>query len=1547
MRTVPAPRGLIGRGLSAGALALMQDGLARWWRDLGYKREALDKWLEVPENRQRFDEARQQHPEHIAATDLWATIDKEAHDAVKSPPQEDTIRVLQRNYQQAVDATADSPIRGFGSEMLFGTLMSPTYGAMVGIPVAPVSFGAKALLATGATYHGRIAAGTAIRQAGRKAAIDMAAITPVAALGAALNYNRALDDGLSRSEASMLAYGMALEIPFAGAVRFGAGLGLDAITNKLMKPRLIGQDGKVVKVPFGLQAAQSRARRLAGKSFNLTQVDEVLEELGYKATPERRDRNFKMGEYGGLKLQPDADIRVQAALMYRIDEVDAPKDTGQQSLNMPETAVENDPEKVLGGERDPDDPPRDEEVNAANATEGPKPADTPEEQPTRSPEAERDMQVRQLLRGIDDGTVSRQDFEIEIINLYPEATADDIDDMWAVLDEGDAAVLADEAREAGLDPDDPALFRSPTKRLPIIDPDMRIATEEGLKRIQEHNEKISGQLNTMRQLTEALEPYLQGKIDATQAIVRLDKAGFHMGEEGLEDAVKAAQGERVLMEHQIRGLGMDPDDPKLFRTLDWGKDKRFLREVLPEAEAQLQKAQAEQAARQPKPTFEEALANPQTANLEQSAQPATPPQDRTAYNEQAEAARQQANADNASEAHQTPVGEQHLAPDAFGLPRVMRVIEASVIKIVASKYQYRLDHSGGKVNILEGSKSFNSSLSRPILAYERLNGEIELLDGHQRVHLAKETIERDGGDIDIQAEVMREADGITEEQAFVKATLMNLGVQDVRKQAPFEVLAFLEQVKDSPAAQKMIEQTAADMPNTRQWLLGRLMDSKLEPETKSRLLKGDNGDGKNPWRKQLNGQHVEATIEHTPQGLTKEEKATYERWALQNMMQERPRTLSDARGLARLLAAQFMSYKKSLRETSTSALFDESELDTPKLKAEREILATATSTIRADRSLALLIVKKGSQVEQQGLAKEVDKAAARATEEASVRLDEWLYKEATVYSGVRKMVQELVDQVVDGKLSPQAAGQQLARDIIQLSKENKLAEVAGHHEVIPPSATREEAPPAQEGENIFGEQQEAPPQAAEGEQAAPEDEGPKRDENTDDIFGGGTDSEIAAREGVQQPATVATPEGTTSTAGNTQATDLDKTAHSTASGRVVKNEDEVLNINGEPAEQVARTMEDAEADGAAAVDEATEQAADYRQRQEEAARQTRTSHQEARTEYDTRLREEKLGGRASEKTTLKAAEEIMKRSTKDMSELDWKIRALARLHLEQKKPDYFVARWKMHADKAYRTWEDEVVRTQKEDEKAAAKPAKKAVLKLTHGIISHLLERQPTDFAETVSNLRARLVRGKVGERLRKQIKASKGKVRMADLQEAIADVASSANYKAKNLATVQELVERVEKRMAKKLEEQKAKPTPKKPKAAEQEAPAATAGTKRSDPVNEQDPFLDLIEMLKQGKDGAYIEAALEINTEGGEAGSGGWEDLEELVMDELAIGVASGDYKNMGQLYDAAIKVIRDDLDAQPGKEQIDARLQAEADKDGGGPQVKIVRKCAKRKG
>jgi predicted ABC-type ATPase len=98
--------------------------------------------------------------------------------------------------------------------------------------------------------------------------------------------------------------------------------------------------------------------------------------------------------------------------------------------------------------------------------------------------------------------------------------------------------------------------------------------------------------------------------------------------------------------------------------------------------------------------------------------------------------------------------------------------------LIVDAKQFQFKEGGDKFGVsdrLKGVKTWEAEKSGSLIVYERLDGSKIVVDGHQRLGLAKRILsQNDGQDPKLIGFVLKESDGITPEEAMIRAAMKNI-----------------------------------------------------------------------------------------------------------------------------------------------------------------------------------------------------------------------------------------------------------------------------------------------------------------------------------------------------------------------------------------------------------------------------------------------------------------------------------------------------------------------------------------------------------------------------------------------------------------------------------------------------------------------------------------------------------------------------------------------------------------------------------------------------
>jgi len=125
-------------------------------------------------------------------------------------------------------------------------------------------------------------------------------------------------------------------------------------------------------------------------------------------------------------------------------------------------------------------------------------------------------------------------------------------------------------------------------------------------------------------------------------------------------------------------------------------------------------------------------------------------------------------------AEQTPPAAVEPPPAPLPVDRTERQFNPSDLKVDAKRFQFKEGgDEAGVTDRLKGVKKWDPIKSGVTLVWEDLKGDFYIADGHQRHGLASR-LEKEGQEPKIRAVVLREADGVTSEDARAIAAAKNI-----------------------------------------------------------------------------------------------------------------------------------------------------------------------------------------------------------------------------------------------------------------------------------------------------------------------------------------------------------------------------------------------------------------------------------------------------------------------------------------------------------------------------------------------------------------------------------------------------------------------------------------------------------------------------------------------------------------------------------------------------------------------------------------------------
>jgi hypothetical protein len=96
------------------------------------------------------------------------------------------------------------------------------------------------------------------------------------------------------------------------------------------------------------------------------------------------------------------------------------------------------------------------------------------------------------------------------------------------------------------------------------------------------------------------------------------------------------------------------------------------------------------------------------------------------------------------------------------------------LNVDPARFQYKEADESGVTGVLRGAKKWESDLADPILAWQDNDGKMWVVNGHQRMDLARRAEAAGQTDIQIPARIMREADGYTPDYMRALGAYVNI-----------------------------------------------------------------------------------------------------------------------------------------------------------------------------------------------------------------------------------------------------------------------------------------------------------------------------------------------------------------------------------------------------------------------------------------------------------------------------------------------------------------------------------------------------------------------------------------------------------------------------------------------------------------------------------------------------------------------------------------------------------------------------------------------------
>jgi hypothetical protein len=154
-------------------------------------------------------------------------------------------------------------------------------------------------------------------------------------------------------------------------------------------------------------------------------------------------------------------------------------------------------------------------------------------------------------------------------------------------------------------------------------------------------------------------------------------------------------------------------------------------------------------------------------------------------------------------------------PDGSTTNAYARRVSVRDINVDADRFQFKAGGDQyGVTDRLRGIEDFDQVASGRVSLWQNLDGKLWVANGHQRTGLATRISDQTGKDIQLDATIWREADGVTAEDAMAMAALHNIGedsgtVLDAAKLGRHNVQALENAAKRLPPKSAMVRDARA------------------------------------------------------------------------------------------------------------------------------------------------------------------------------------------------------------------------------------------------------------------------------------------------------------------------------------------------------------------------------------------------------------------------------------------------------------------------------------------------------------------------------------------------------------------------------------------------------------------------------------------------------------------------------------------------------------------------------------------------------------------
>lgn len=328
--------------------------------------------------------------------------------------------------------------------------------------------------------------------------------------------------------------------------------------------------------------------------------------------------------------------------------------------------------------------------------------------------------------------------------------------------------------------------------------------------------------------------------------------------------------------------------------------------------------------------------------------------------------------------------------DTLPLDQVSRLGEADTatlspdaLLVDATRFQFKAGgDTEGVTDALAGVTRFDRSLAGQVLAWEDTAGKIFVVDGHQRLGLAKRALAagQDPAEVQLPTFILREADGISELDAMRVGAIRNLTASTGSALDAAKVLRGI-----GPAGEAMLPPLPPNGAVLRQGrFLSRLGDdaftavvNELIPERQGAII----------------GELLSDPLHQSA--------------AVQALARLKPANDTQARAMIEQMRAA------GFRKQTTGDLFGEREIATSLIRERARVIDAALKQSKQDRQTFGRLVSRGTEIESTG-ANRLDSEANKAKVDESGQAIEILTRLANTAGPVSDAIGEAAEAVAKG-----------------------------------------------------------------------------------------------------------------------------------------------------------------------------------------------------------------------------------------------------------------------------------------------------------------------------------------------------------------------------------------------------------------------------------------------------------------------------------------------------------------------------------------------------